>query len=135
MHPTLSMLLIRGVQEAAHAGSGFEPFFPGLVVLLPLLGFALNGLLALSHARRSANAVRVGGELELDGPHGRPATHTLPTWIGPGVVGLAFALTLVNFVRMLGAELHEPVVIHYWTWMSTGHLLGRRRRSSSTSCR
>ncbi len=121
MHPTLSMFLIRGVQEAAHgAGGGFEPFFPGLVVLLPLLGFVLNGLLALSHARRSANAVRAGGELELDGPTGRPATHTLPTWIGPGVVGLAFALTLVNFVRMLGAELHEPVVIHYWTWMSTG---------------
>jgi len=120
MHPTLSMFLIRGVQEAHAGGGGFEPFFPGLVVLLPLLGFALNGLLALSHARRSAAAVRAGGELELDGPGGRPATHTLPTWIGPGVVGLAFVITLVNFVRMLGAELHEPVVIHYWTWMSTG---------------
>jgi len=126
MHPTLSMFLIRGVQEAVqeagHAGGGgFEPFFPGLIVLLPLLGFVLNGLLALSHSRRAANAVRAGGELELDGPGGRrPATHTLPSWIGPGVVGLAFLLTLVNFARMLGAELHEPLVIHYWTWMSTG---------------
>jgi NADH-quinone oxidoreductase subunit L len=120
MHPTLSMFLIRGVQETHAGGGGFEPFFPGLVVLLPLLGFALNGLLALAHARRSAAAVRAGGELELDGPRGRPATHTLPTWIGPGVVGLAFLITLVNFVRMLGAELHEPIVIHYWTWMSTG---------------
>ncbi|MGD8319208.1 MAG: NADH-quinone oxidoreductase subunit L [Gemmatimonadota bacterium] len=119
MHATLSTLLTQGVQHEA-GGGAFEPFFPGLIVLLPLLGFALNGVLALTHAKRSAKAVRAGGELELDGPHGRPATHTLPTWIGPGVVGLAFLLTLVNFVRMLGVELHDPVVIHYWTWMTTG---------------
>jgi len=26
----------------------------------------------------------------------------------------------VNFVRMLGSELHEPMVVHYWTWIDTG---------------
>ena len=98
----------------------FEPFLPGLVVLLPLLGFALNGFLALKHARLSADAVRAGGELDLDGPSGRPATHTLPSLIGPGVMLGAFIITLINFVSMMGVELHEPVVIEYWTWMATG---------------
>ncbi len=99
--------------------SEFVPFLPGLIVLLPLLGFLLNGALALSHARRSADAVRAGGELDLD-EGGRPSTHTLPSWIGPGVMLAAFALVLVNFGRMLGVELHDPVVIEYWSWMATG---------------
>ena len=36
----------QGGQAAADAGH-FEPFFPGLVVILPLLGFVLNGILAM----------------------------------------------------------------------------------------
>jgi NADH-quinone oxidoreductase subunit L len=100
----------------------FHPFLPGLVVLLPLLGFLANGWLALQHGRASADAVRAGGELDLGDRASRPATHTLPTWIGPGVMGLAFLITLVNFTRMLGAELEAPVVVHYWTWMATGTL-------------
>jgi NADH-quinone oxidoreductase subunit L len=124
MHAMLSMLLTGGaaaVQGGAETGGGtFEPFLPGLVILLPLLGFLINGVLALLHARASAVAVRAGIELELDGPRGRPLTHTLPTWIGPGVIGLAFLITLVNFTRMLGVHLEEPVVVTYWTWMSTG---------------
>jgi NADH:ubiquinone oxidoreductase subunit 5 (subunit L)/multisubunit Na+/H+ antiporter MnhA subunit len=35
---------------------------------------------------------------------------------------LAFLLTAVNFLRMLGADLHDPVVISYWSWMPTGAL-------------
>lgn len=114
-----SMLLTQGGGHEAGGGGAFEPFFPGLVVLLPLLGFAINGVLALRHASASANAVRVGGELELDGPRGRPATHTLPSFVGPGVILLAFLITLVNFTRMLGADMHDPVVVDYWTWMAT----------------
>src|SRR5690606_21459085 len=118
---SLAALLLQGGSAQA-AASTFEPFLPGLVVLLPLLGFVLNGILALQHGRASANAVRAGGELDLDGAGGRPATHTLPSLIGPGVMLGAFLITLVNFVGMLGAELHEPVVIEYWTWMATGTL-------------
>ncbi len=121
MHVTLWMMPLVGAQETHAAESAaFEPFFPGLVILLPLIGFAINGLLALRHATASAAAVRAGGELVLDGPTGRPPTHTLPSWVGPGVLLAAFVVTLVNFVRMLGVELHEPVVVEYWTWMATG---------------
>ena len=117
MLPTLTLL--QGGAQSAGAGGTFEPFFPGLVVLLPLLGFLANGFLALRHARDSADAVREGGELDLGDGSSRPATHTLPTWIGPGVMAVAFLITLVNFTRMFGAELHDPVVIQYWTWMAT----------------
>jgi len=117
VHADLSALAAQ--VEGGELG-GFRPFLPGLVVLLPLLGFAANGVLALLHGRASANAVREGAELELGERGQRPATHTLPTWIGPGVLALAFLITLVNFSRMLGVELHEPVIVRYWTWMATG---------------
>ena len=108
--------------QAAHgaAGEAFEPFLPGLVILLPLLGFLLNGALALAASRRSADALREGEELDFFEGGQRPLTHSLPTWIGPGVIGIAFAIVLVNFTRMLGADLHEPVIRHYWTWLETG---------------
>lgn len=112
-------LAAQGGGQTAGAGE-FHPFFPGLVVLLPLLGFLANGMLALMHGRASADAVRGGGELDLGDRAARPATHTLPTWIGPGVMAAAFVITLVNFTRMLGAELEAPVVLDYWTWMATG---------------
>jgi NADH-quinone oxidoreductase subunit L len=105
-------------EEAAAAGGEFHPFLPGLIVLLPLLGFLVNGTLALVAATRSADAVRAGGDWKLP-VEGRPATHTLPTLIGPGVLAAAFALVLVNFTRMLNAGAHEPVVVEYWTWMAT----------------
>ena len=55
------------ILQEAHgpAGEAFEPFLPGLVILLPLLGFVLNGVLALAASRRSAAAVRAGGELDF----------------------------------------------------------------------
>ena len=119
MYASLAALLGQGGAPAAEGAAHFEPFFPGMIILLPLLGFVLNGLLAIRHGMASAVAVRAGAELDLvEG--GRPATHTLPCLIGPGVMLLAFILTLVNFIRMLGAHLEEPVVISYWTWMSTG---------------
>ena len=124
MNFSLGMFWLQGGQEAAESASQagtFEPFLPGLIILLPLIGFLINGVLALSHARRSADAVRAGGELDLNAG-GRPLTHTLPTWIGPGVMFAAFAIVVVNFVRMFGVHLEHPVVIEYFTWMATGTL-------------
>ena len=116
----LTAYLLQGGGQAGEAGGEFHPFLPGLIVLLPLLGFLANGVLALMHGRASADEVRAGRELDLGDRSSRPLTHTLPTWIGPGVMAVAFVLTLINFTRMLGVELHEPVVLSYWTWMATG---------------
>lgn len=113
-----------GFEEGAGAavpGAGeFAPLLPGLIVLLPLFGFLANGWLALSHGRRSADAVRRGEELDLEAAGRRPLTHRLPSLIGPGVMLASFALVIANFVRMSAVELHAPVVIRYWTWMATG---------------
>ena len=44
------------------------------------------------------------------------------TLVGPGVVGLSFVLVLLNFAGMFHADLHDPVVVSYWSWMVTGAL-------------
>ena len=106
------------VQEAAH----WEPTLPGLVVLLPLLGFVVNGALALAAARRSSAAVRAGREWDPFAGGMRPLTHALPTWIGPGAMLVAFGLAVWNFVGMSGAELHDPVIRSYWSWIATSTL-------------
>ena len=116
----LGLYLIQAAGERV-TEAPWEPVLPGLIVLLPLLGFLINGALALAAARVSASALREGGEHNFFDRR-RAATHRWPTWIGPGVVGLAFLLTLVNFWGMANAELHEPVVRSYWTWMATGSL-------------
>jgi NADH-quinone oxidoreductase subunit L len=121
------------LEAVGQAGGGFSPLLPGLILLLPLLGFLLNGVLALIAGSRSATALRLAAAAEADSDEERvdhqhevpsPAgpTHTLPTWIGPGVMLAAFLLTAVNFVRMLGADPGDAVVISYWSWMPTGTL-------------
>ncbi len=105
-------------QEAAH----WEPVLPGLIVLLPLLGFVVNSVLALRAAGWSSAEVRAGREWDPFAGGSRPLTHTLPTWIGPGVMLVAFVLALWNFAGMLGAELHEPVIRSYWSWIATSTL-------------
>jgi NADH-quinone oxidoreductase subunit L len=121
---TLPALLTVGAGAApvsVQAGGAFDPILPGLILLLPLLGFAVNGVLALVSGSRSATLARTGDEAASHtGP--KPLTHRLPTWVGPGVMGLAFVLTLVNFLAMLGAGPGEPVIRSYWTWMVTGTL-------------
>ena len=105
------------VQEAAY----WEPVLPGLIVLLPLLGFVINGFLALRAAALSSAAVRSGNDWSPFAGGTTPATHRLPTIVGPGVMLLAFALALVNFIGMPD-DLQEPVVRSYWSWIATGDL-------------
>ena len=102
-------------------GVTWEPVLPGLIVLLPLLGFVINGFLALRAARWSSAAVRSGEEWDPFAGKALPATHSLPTIVGPGVMLLAFGLALLNFAGMPD-DLHEPVIRSYWTWIATGDL-------------
>ena len=118
---TASGFAAGSVAQAVAPGGGeaFEPLLPGLILLLPLLGFAGNGILALAAARVGAAKVR-SGEAGAGGAPERRLAHTLPTWLGPGSVALAFVLSALNFARMAGVELHDPVIRHYWSWMATG---------------
>ena len=78
----------------------FEPILPWAIVLLPLLGFAVNGATAFL----------------------APERKEIPTLVGPGVLALAFVFAVLNFVRMLGADLHDAVILPYWSWMPVGSL-------------
>jgi NADH-quinone oxidoreductase subunit L len=129
-HFGLGALLQGGVEAAGAAGEPaghFEPFLPGLILLLPFLGFLVNGTLALIAGRRAADVTRAGGAdphgHAADGEHAhghRPATHTLPSLVGPGVMAAAFLVVLVNFLRMNAAHIEEAVVVPFWTWIETG---------------
>ena len=80
--------------------SSFEPTLLWAVVLLPLLGFVVNGLIAFK----------------------APTRKILTTIVGPGVIGLSFLIAVVNFLGMLGAHLEEPVIAFYWSWLPVGNL-------------
>ena len=84
-------------EAIAHA---FEPTLLWAIAILPLLGFLINGFVAFKAPERKA----------------------ITSFVGPGVIGIAFVLALVNFFRMMGADLHEPVIEHYWSWLPAGSL-------------
>jgi NADH-quinone oxidoreductase subunit L len=140
------MLLIQAQEAARAAAHGdFHPFLLGWIALLPLVGFLINGVAAMVAVRRSPPPTLVQHlpheaehaseeEAHADLHEAHPATpephkgeavgwtHSLPSLVAPGVVGLAFVIALVNFFRMLGAELHDPVVETYFSWMPVGEL-------------
>ena len=79
----------------------FEPTLLWAIVLLPLLGFVINSLVAFK----------------------APARKMITSIVGPGVIGVAFVIALVNFVRMMGAQpIIEPAIQHFWSWMPVGNL-------------
>ena len=70
---------------------------------------------------RMADAVRAGGD-GAGRSHPDDGHKRWVTLVGPGVVGLSFLLVLMNFAGMFTADLHDPVVVSYWSWMVTGSL-------------
>jgi NADH-quinone oxidoreductase subunit L len=78
----------------------FHPTLLWAVAALPLLGFVVNGLTAFV----------------------APDRKSIPTFTGPGTVGLAFLIAAYNFLGMRAAELHSPIVETYWQWIAVGGL-------------
>ena len=71
-----------------------------LVPLLPLLGFVLNGTLALV----------------------RPTAKTAVSVIGVGAVVAAFGVAVAVVRALAVGHAAEPVVFTYWSWMPVGSL-------------
>jgi NADH-quinone oxidoreductase subunit L len=71
-----------------------------LIPLLPLVGFVLNGTLALT----------------------RPAAKTAVSVIGVGVLLAAFGVALAVVRALVAAHPDAPVVFTYWSWMPVGSL-------------
>jgi len=71
-----------------------------LAPALALLGFVLNGTLALT----------------------RPNTKTVVSVIGAGVLLAAFAVAVVVFSNFRGLHPEDPVIYRYWSWIPVGTL-------------
>jgi NADH-quinone oxidoreductase subunit L len=78
----------------------FHPTLLWAIALLPLLGCLINGTAAFV----------------------APERKIVSSIVGPGVVGLAFAIALINFFGLRAAGIHEPVVEHYFQWIPVGSL-------------
>jgi NADH-quinone oxidoreductase subunit L len=79
---------------------GYHPILPGLILGLPLLGAALNGIGAFAWRENKM----------------------VPTVVGPLAVLGAFVVCLLNFAAMRAAAPHDPSLVPLWTWMSSGDL-------------
>jgi NADH-quinone oxidoreductase subunit L len=98
---TLTDLVLSLAQEAVGAHErGFVPFLPSWMILLPFLGFVVNGAVAYL----------------------APERRRLVSVVGPGVLGLAFVLAAVNLVLIARVPEAEPVIRSYWTWIEVGQL-------------
>ncbi len=110
----LPLLQTAGVSVPSHplAGTAAATLL-GLLPLLPLLGFLVNGGIALNAAR-------------LTGPDAARTTarHPIVSLVGPGVIIAAFVVALVMFMTMQGVagQLDAPYVSSGATWMLVGNL-------------
>ena len=93
-------LLESVLRVVQHAESGYHPVLPGLILLLPLAGFVINGL---------------GAFLWRD-------SKRIPGIVGPAAIIGAFGIVVANFLAMRGAFPHDPAVVSLWTWMAVGDL-------------
>ncbi|MEX2177902.1 MAG: NADH-quinone oxidoreductase subunit L [Gemmatimonadaceae bacterium] len=140
------MLLQQAQENATHVLAGTAAEWLWVVVLLPLFGFVINGVLSLASATRmgpgdpSASHAAPGehpshGTADAEyassgGAHGddhhvvtRHRFAGITSVVGPAVLVLAFLLSAVIFWDVAQAgPVHEPFVQRYFTWMLTGGL-------------
>ena len=93
-------LLESFLRVVQHAEAGYHPVLPGLILLLPLAGFVINGL---------------GAFMWRDNKR-------VPSIVGPLAIIGAFAVVVANFLAMRAAVPHDPAVVSLWTWMAAGNL-------------
>jgi NADH-quinone oxidoreductase subunit L len=142
------MLLQIASTAGAHPLDGSVAEYLWLLPLLPLLGFVINGLLALIPALKFGP-----DDPSAEGKHPHDATHdavdaavhdhaeqaggvgddhhvvhrhrfaSIASIVGPGVLFLTFALAVAIFMAMQGAgEMAAPFVQTYFSWMPVGAL-------------
>jgi len=110
-----------------------------LIPLLPLLGFVINGALALraaavpgpadpsaaGHTGHGTDAHAHGHDASHDAHHAaRHPAARLVSLVGPGVLLAAFGLAAATFVAMrsAGEAMHAPYVLTLFSWLPTGTL-------------
>ncbi|MDZ4673901.1 MAG: NADH-quinone oxidoreductase subunit L [Gemmatimonadota bacterium] len=89
-----------GAEAAAPASSGGVVSAIGMAVLLPFLGFLVNGALALW----------------------RPDAKRIVSMVGPAVLVGSFVIAILVFLEVRSAPHAGPILVHYWDWMTVGTL-------------
>ncbi|HJP85555.1 MAG TPA: NADH-quinone oxidoreductase subunit L [Gemmatimonadaceae bacterium] len=138
------MMLLQAAAAATHPLSGSVAEYVWLLPVLPLIGFVINGLLSFNSAHLGpADPNRPGHHPHSEGAAQAPAvSHAEETgavgddhhavqrhrWagvvsiVGPGVLILAFGLSLAIWQAMVGAHPTTPFIQRYFAWMPVGDL-------------
>ncbi|MBA3340306.1 MAG: NADH-quinone oxidoreductase subunit L [Gemmatimonadaceae bacterium] len=101
------------VASQAHPLSGTVAEWVWLLPVLPLLGFVINGGLALLGLRANGDARPAAGRHTYAG---------IVSVVGPLVLVLSFALAVAIFGAMRGAHMEAPFIRNYFDWMPVGDL-------------
>jgi NADH-quinone oxidoreductase subunit L len=136
-------MLLQDPAVAAHPLAGTVADWIWLVPVLPLLGFVINGLLALRAAvtmgpadptayhAHDGHGEAGGHDAHEAGAHGghddahATARHRfagLVSMVGPLVLGLSFAVAVAIFFALAGSHAETPYVKDFFPWMVTGGL-------------
>ncbi len=129
------------IPEGAHPLAATAARLVWLLPLLPLLGFLLNGSLAMLGVAKLGPADPSAGHDHAHGPddapggahahahdehgHHAPTRHRfagLVSLIGPGVLLAAFALAVACFLAMRSVEMEHPYIVTLFQWMPVGDL-------------
>jgi len=126
------------IPEGAHPLATTVARFVWLLPVLPLLGFLINGALAMLGVAKvgpaDPSAGHGHGRDEVHGhddahghgahdDHGHPVRHKfapLVSLIGPGVLVAAFLLASAIFFAMRGVEMEHPYLLTLFSWIPVG---------------
>ncbi len=130
MHPAM-------IPEGAHPLAATVARFVWLLPLLPLLGFLINGTLAMLGAAKVGPADPSAGHDSDDHGHGAahghdahdahhaPTRHkyaAITSLVGPGVLVAAFGLAVACFFAMRSVDMERPFLLTLFQWMPVGDL-------------
>ena len=130
------------IQELPHTGHPLADTaarFVWLLPALPLLGFLINGALALSAVWKTGpddpsaaghdHGAHDAAHPAHDDAHAHGEHHVvrhkyagIASLVGPGVLVVTFGLALAIFAAMAGVEMHVPYVQTLFSWMPVGDL-------------
>ncbi|MDQ8154341.1 MAG: NADH-quinone oxidoreductase subunit L [Gemmatimonadota bacterium] len=129
--------------EGAHPLAATVARLVWMLPLLPLLGFLINGTLAMlgaakvgpadpsadghghGHDDAHGHGAAHGHDAHGHDDHGHPPRHKfagIVSLVGPGVLVAAFALALGCFFAMRSVEMEHPYLVTLFQWMPVGDL-------------
>ncbi len=130
-------MMIQEPLSTGHPLADTAARFVWLLLVLPLLGFLLNGWLSISAAAKigpsdpgAAHDDHAAADDHRDDAHighdDHPAVRHkfagLVSLIGPGVLVISFGLAIAIFIAMRGVSMEQPFVQTLFRWMPVGDL-------------